>query len=350
MQIEQDRVRFVSGLRHGLTLGSPITMIIENRDWADWAELMDPLKAPTENLNARQDAKIRDTSKPRPGHGDLAGGIKWNHHDLRNVLERASARDTAGRTAVGALARQLLEPFGVRFASHVVSIGPESISDDFPRPEIARIATITEDSEVRCLDADAGERMILAIKEARKKKDSLGGVVEILAGGVPVGLGSCSQWFSRLDSRLAAGLMGIQSVKGVEIGLGFKVARKYGSEVHDEIFYDPYGDPAKKLFHRASNRAGGLEAGITNGEDIEVRLAVKPISTLNQPLRTVDVVTKEPAHAMVERADHCVVPAVGVIGEAVMATVLAEAFLEKFGGDHLEEIERHYKSFLETPY
>ena len=325
-------------------------MVVENRDWPNWAELMDPHDPPPAEPDARRDALTRDVSKPRPGHGDLAGGIKWNHHDLRNVLERASARDTAARTAVGALARQLLERFGFVFASHVVQIGTETLPDDFVRPELTKVIALAEDSEVRCLDPEVGGRMVEAIKEARRRKDSLGGVVEVIAGGAPAGLGSCSQWDSRLDSRLAAVFMGIPSVKGVEFGLGFGAAGRFGSEVHDEIFYDPYGEPAKKRFHRATNRAGGLEAGITNGEEIVARLAVKPISTLNRPLRTVDVVTKEATEAMVERADHCVVPAVGVIAEAAAATVLLEAFLDKFGGDHLEEIERHYKTFLDAPY
>jgi chorismate synthase len=293
---------------------------------------------------------MADAHKPRPGHGDLAGGIKWNHHDLRNVLERASARETAARTAAGALARQFLEAFGIRFASHVVQIGSVRLPDDFDRSDLARVISVSEESEVRCIDSDTGAKMIEAIKETKGDKDSLGGVAELIVAGVPAGLGSCSQWYERLDSRLAAALMGIQSVKGVEIGLGFAAASKPGSEVHDEIFYDPYAEAAKKKFHRTTNHAGGIEAGITNGENIVARVAAKPISTLNRPLRTVDVVTKKAVEAMVERTDHCVVPAVAVICEAAAAMVLADAFVSKFGGDNMAEIERHYRTYLDMEY
>jgi len=350
MKIERDEARILSGVRHGLTTGAPVTLVIENRDWPNWAELMDPLAPPPAKLSPRQQRLVKDITKPRPGHGDLAGGIKWRQYDLRNVLERASARETAIRVVAGALVRQLLERFDFRFASHVIRIGSAVLDREVDRADLGSLAAKAEASEVRCIDPAASRRMIEAIKQARRKKDSLGGVVEVIVRGAPAGLGSCAQWDLRLDSRLAAALMSIPSVKAIEIGLGFEAAGRYGSEVHDEIYYDPQGDPARQCFHRTTNYAGGVEAGITNGEDIVARLAVKPISTLNRPLRTVDVVTKKPARAMVERADHCVVPAVAVIGEAMAALVLADAFMAKFGSDSLVEIERSYRAFLESPY
>ncbi len=350
MKIEKDRVQFVGGLRGGVTMGGPISMIIANKDWENWTRIMHPIDPVPDDLNVREESLARDTHRPRPGHADLPGAIKWHHHDMRNVLERSSARETAARVALGAMARQLLEYFNVRFASHVVRIGDVALPDEFERPGIKEVIAKSEESEVRCLDAETEERMIQEIKAAKKDRDSVGGVAELIIEGLPVGLGGFSQWYKRLDGRLAGALMAIHSAKGVEIGLGFEASRRRGSEVHDEIFYDPFGDSARKKFHRSTNNAGGIEGGISNGERVVVRVAAKPISTLNRPLRTVDVVTKEPGEAIVERTDNCVVPALAVVCEAVAALVLAENFLEKFGADNLTEIERNYQSFLSAEY
>jgi chorismate synthase len=350
MKIEQDKVEVVSGVRGGCTMGGPITLVIHNKDWDNWAEIMPPVNPISENLPPRKKKLAFETTRPRPGHADLAGAIKYNHYDLRNVLERASARETAARVALGALTRQLLEHFHVEFASHVVQIGPVRLPDGYSLTNLKSIIELSENSEVRCIDRETEQKMIKAIRLAQEQKDSLGGVVEIIVRGLPIGLGSYSQWYRRLDAGLAAALMAIPSVKGVEIGLGFAVGSKRGSEVHDEILYDSHGDPAKKKFYRKTNNAGGIEGGITNGEDIVMRVAGKPISTLNQPLKTIDVKTKEPAEAMVERSDNCVIPALAVICENVAALVLADAFHEKFGADNLPEIERNYKAFLNAEY
>ncbi|MHC4146680.1 MAG: chorismate synthase [Planctomycetota bacterium] len=350
MKIENDQVEILSGLRHGTTLGSPIALVIRNRDWENWSEIMDPIKPLPRELGLKKRRLALETTCPRPGHADLGGGIKWNHHDLRNVLERASARETAARVALGALARQLLEHFHVELASHVVRIGTEKLTGKYSLKDLLRVQEITEASPVRCLNPTAESKMVAAIREARKKRDSLGGVAEIIVRGLPVGLGGFSQWSDRLDGKLAAALMAVHSVKGIEIGLGFEAARKRGSAVHDEIFHDPNGRAGSKKFYRKTNRAGGLEGGITNGEDIILRVASKPISTLNQPLRSVDVKTKQSASAMVERTDNCVVPALAVICESVCALVLAEAFLDKFGSGNLAETERNYQAFLDAPY
>ncbi|MDH3890806.1 MAG: chorismate synthase [candidate division Zixibacteria bacterium] len=350
MRIEKDQIELVAGVRSGITMGGPVTIVVQNRDWKNWSQIMDPVKPIGEELTDKQHKLAYDTHRPRPGHADLAGGIKWHHHDMRNVLERSSARETAARVALGAVARQLLEHFNVKFGSHVVGIGEVTLPPDFERPGLEKMAELTEDSDVRCIDADTEQRMIAAIKAALRDKDSIGGVVEIVVQGLPVGLGGFSQWYHRLDGRLAGAMMAIHSVKGVEIGLGFRAAETRGSEMHDQIFFDPFGDPARKKFHRETNNAGGLEGGITNGEDVVVRVAAKPISTLNRPLKTVDVVTKEAGEAIVERTDSCIVPALAVVTEAVAALVLAEAFCEKFGADNLAETERNYHSFLATEY
>ena len=349
-RIEKDTAKIVSGVRHGLTMGGPITLVIENRDWVNWAAIMDPLQPPPGSLTPKQQKLLEDTSRPRPGHADLAGGIKYGHHDLRNVLERASARETAARVAAGSLMRQLLEHFGVRIASHVVSIGDVALASETLRPDLETIQELSEKSDVRCIDDDTARRMKTAIRNAMKQRDSLGGVAEVIVRGLPVGLGGFSQSSDRLGGRLAGALMSIQSARAVEIGLGFVSASKRGSEVQDEIFFDPNGDPARKRFYRKSNRAGGIEGGITNGEEVVARVAVKPLSTLTRPLQTVDVRTRKPAEAMVERTDVCVVPAVAVISEAVAAAVFTDAFLRKFGSDNLAEIERNYQSYLATEY
>jgi len=348
--IEHDQAQIVSGVRHGATMGGPVTLVVENRDWSNWAPIMDPIGRPSRKLTPRLQKLLGETSKPRPGHADLPGGIKWGHHDLRNVLERASARETAARVAAGSLARQLLERFGVRIASHVVRIGDIAFESEYSTDNLAELARAAERSDVRCVDADTSKRMKTAIREAMKQQDSLGGVAEIVIRGLPVGLGGCSQWSDRLDGRLAGALMSVQSVKGIEIGSGFDAAARRGSEVHDEILYDPQGDPGRKRFFRRTNHAGGLEGGMTNGEDVVARVAAKPISTLMQPLRTTDVRTKKAVQAMVERADVCVVPAVAVICEAVAAMVFADAFMHKFGSDNLAETERNYQAFLGAEY
>lgn len=350
MKIEHDRVRILSGLRQGVTLGSPITLVIENRDWVNWSSIMDPIKPIPSKLNLREQRLAFETQTPRPGHADLAGGIKYDHHDLRNVLERASARETAARVAVGALARQVVEKFNIEFASHVVRIGNVHVGKKNFLADLERVRQITEESPVRCLDPKIGREMMAAIREAKKRRDSLGGIAEVIVRGVPVGLGSYAQWDQRLDGRLAGALMGLPSVKGVEIGLGLGAASLRGSQCQDQIFYRQNGRIQTKNFYRKTNNAGGIEGGITNGEDIVFRVAAKPLSTLNQPLDSVNVVTKTAAKAMVERSDHCVVPALAVICENVAALVIAGAFLEKFGGDSLSEIERNYRGWLDTPY
>ncbi len=350
MKIEQDRAQILSGVRHGVTMGGPISLVIKNKDWENWSLIMDPEKGIPEDLNLRLKRLAFDTKTPRPGHADLSGAIKYNHYDLRNVLERASARETAARVAVGSLGRQLLERFNVQFASHVVRIGQVALKKKSHPTDLTELAEITEMSEVRCIDAATEKLMIAAIREAHKKRDSVGGVVELIVRGLPVGLGGFSQWFHRLDGQLAGALMSIHLVKGVEIGGGFAGAALRGSAFQDQIYYSPKGDKVRKRFSRSGNMAGGLEGGMTTGEDIVIRVAAKPISTLNQPLDSVDVVTKSPAKAMVERTDNCVVPALAVICEAVSALVLADAFLAKFGSDNLKETERNYHSWLDATY
>lgn len=350
MKIEKDEVQIVSGVRGSITLGGPITFVIPNRDWPNWQNIMDPVKPMGKDLNLREKRLAYETTKPRPGHADLAGAIKWRHYDLRNVLERASARETTARVAVGSVPRQFLEHFDVQFASHVVRIADVELKSGYDTSNLDKIVKLTESSEVRCIDKKTESKMITAIKAAKNKRDSVGGVVEVIVRGLPAGLGSFSQWYRRLDGRLAQAMMSIQSVKGVEIGLGFKTASMRGSQVHDEIFYDKKGAASKKNFYRKTNRAGGLEGGIANGEDIVIRVASKPLSTLNQPLKTVDIKSKKPAVAMVERTDNCVIPALAVICEAMAAFVLCDAFLEKFGTDNLKEIESNYENFLNTPF
>lgn len=341
MKIESDRVEVVSGLRNGYTLGSPITFVIQNRDWDNWKDKMSPLGSTDSGESITQ---------PRPGHADLPGAIKYNHRDIRNVLERASARETAARVAVGSLTRQFLEKFDIRFASHVIQIGKVKLSGRQKIADLGEFARKVEKSPVRCADDTSGKKMVVAIRQAQKSRDSLGGVVELIVRGVPVGLGGFSQAGNRLDGQLAAALMSIPSVKGVEVGLGFGAASKPGSKTHDEIFYMTAGQAAKKGFYRKTNNAGGIEGGISNGEDIVMRFAAKPIATLSKPLMTVDIETKKKVRAAIERADICVVPVLGVVGEAVAAQVLATAFLDKFGSDNMAEIERNYEAFLKNTF
>ncbi len=338
MKIEPDRALITAGVRHGVTLGSPIALTITNRDFANWQETM--------GLEA--EVKARDTrppmTRPRPGHADLAGAIKYGHRDIRNVLERASARETTARVAVGAICKCLLREFDISVLSHVVAIGTVRASVGDLSPE--QVQALAEASPVRCADREAAEAMVACIDEARRRKTTVGGIFEVIVEGVPVGLGSYIQWDQKLDGRLARALMSIQAIKGVEVGLGFTVAGRFGSEAHDEIFYDPEGPrPHGLKFYRKTNYAGGLEGGVTNGEPILLRAAMKPLSTQYAPLRSVDLETKEPFEASVERSDVCAVPAAGVIGEAVVAFEVAAALREKFGGDSLEEIKQNFDAY-----
>jgi len=334
MRIERDEATIVGGVRHGFTLGAPIAILIANRDWENWRATMDP--------SAREgeaDPKGAVT-RPRPGHADLAGALKYGQRDIRNVLERASARETAARVAVGAVCKRLLEEFGVEIISHVTEIG--GIAAKTEGLSFGEIRARAEASEVRCADPEASDAMMRKIDEARKRGTTVGGVFEVVALNLPIGLGSYVHWDRKLDGRLAQAVMSIQAIKGVEIGLGFEGARRFGFETHDEIFYEG------GRFVRRTNRAGGLEGGMSNGEPIVLRGAMKPISTQYAPLASVDLETKEPFKASVERSDICAVPAAGVIGEAVVAFELARAFLEKFGGDSLEEMRRNYRGYLDS--
>jgi len=341
MKIEQDRVVITAGVRHGLTLGGPIALAITNRDFANWQETMAP----------EAEARARDTrppvTRPRPGHADLPGAIKYGHRDARNVLERASARETTARVAVGAVCKRLLREFGISVLSHVVEIGGVRAKIGDLSPE--QIRALAEASPVRCADREASEVMVARIDEARRRKTTLGGIFEVIVEGAPVGLGSYTQWDQKLDGRLARALMSVQAIKGVEVGLGFEVARRFGFEAHDEIFYDPGRQTPHGLkFFRKTNYAGGLEGGMSNGEVILLRAAMKPLSTQYAPLRSVDLETKEPFEATVERSDVCAVPAAGVIGEAVVAFEVAATLREKFGGDSLEEMRRNFDAYLDV--
>lgn len=332
MKIESDRVEILSGVRHGRTLGSPVALLVPNRDWENWREAMAP---EGEAAQGRE----RRVSRPRPGHADLAAALKYGYADLRDGLERASARETAARVAAGALAKALLSELGITVVSHVVSIGGVAAPRvDLPAGEVAARA---EASPVRCVDERASAAMVERIDAAAEAGDTVGGVFEVLAEGVPPGLGSHVSWDRRLDARLAAALASIQAVKGVEFGDGFALAGRPGSEAHDEITLE------EGRLSRPTNRAGGLEGGITNGSPLVVRAAMKPIATLRRPLRSVDLDAREEAEAAFERSDVCAVPAAAVVGEAMVALVLADAALEKFGGDSLAETLRNMRSYLE---
>jgi chorismate synthase len=344
MLIEKDEVQVRSGLRWGETLGSPVALGIENRDWKNWTKKMSPWPADRDDSIA--------VTKPRPGHADLTGVLKYHQPDIRNILERASARDTVSRTAVGSFCKELLAPFGVKVLGYLRSLGGiEARTDGMDYEEIHALA---EESPVRVADKKAEERIIAYIEQCKKQGDTLGGIFEVVALGLPPGLGSHAQWDRKLDGRLAQALMSIQAMKGVEIGLGFEMARRRGSEVHDEIFFDPQkmvsqGTPriVPTGFYRGSNNSGGTEGGMSNGAPLVVRVAMKPISTLMSPLQSVDLRSKQAADASVERSDVCAAPAAAVVGEAVVAFELAAAFLEKFGGDSLHEIRRNYEGYLE---
>jgi chorismate synthase len=335
MQIESDRAEVLSGVRHGVTTGAPIALLIRNRDWVNWQQTMYPEREMPEDASG---SKRADVTRPRPGHADLAGALKYGHDDIRDVLERASARETAARVAAGSLARQLLAAFGIRLASHVSAIGDVVV----PAGRIVSFSEahgLPDDSPLRCVDQDLQQRMIAYIDNAREAGDTVGGAFEIIATGIPPGLGSYVQWDRKLDGRLGQALMCIHAIKAVGIGIGPEVAVRPGSKVHDEILPPP-GEPAIAL--RPTNNAGGLEGGVTNGEDVRITGFMKPIATLMKPLRSVDLNTLTDAPAAIERSDVCAVPAAAVVGEAMVAFVLADAFLEKFGGDSIDEIRGHY--------
>ena len=335
MKIEKDEVQILSGVRHGLTLGSPIGLMIENRDWANWTEVM------AAGTPEGQSEKSRELKRPRPGHADLAGGQKFDARDLRNVLERASARETTARVACGAIAKQLLSAFGAEVRSHVIQLGgipenPLALSWD-------EIAAIADDAALRCADKELQEQMVRLIDAKREAGDTLGGIFEVVARGIVPGVGSHTAWDLKLDGRLAQAIMSIPAVKAVSIGAGAEASALPGSEVHDEIAYNN----ETKEFIRETNRAGGLEGGVTNGEEIRVRGHMKPLSTLRRPLRSVDIDTKHEESAAFERSDITAVPAAGVIGEAMVALTLAGAMREKFGGDSFGEMKRNFEGYRE---
>jgi len=333
-KIEKDRVEALSGIRHGHTIGAPIAMRLENRDWPNWEKAL-----PVEDVDGAEEAQ-RPLTAPRPGHADLAGALKFNFHDARYVLERASARETAARVAAGAIAKLLLREFGTDVLSHVIGVGKVHLERAATWAEIQAVCANLE-SPLRCVNAATEQRMKLEVDQMLRAGDSVGGIFEVVAHNVAPGLGSHAQWDEKLDGRLARAVMSIQAVKAVEIGTGVASAASYGSEVQDEIGYDA----TRKRFERSTNRAGGLEGGITNGEDVVVRGYLKPISTLRRPLETADLKTKQAVKAAYERSDICVVPAAGVAGEAMVALVLAEAFLQKFGGDSLAETRRNFEGY-----
>ncbi len=332
MKIETDTVEILSGVRHGLTMGSPVTLVIRNADNKNWTVIMDEKPV---------DEEVKKVTRLRPGHADMAGVIKYGLDDVRPILERSSARETATRTAIAAVCRALLDEFGIGIRSHVVRIGPVVMGDielpanpaDWPWDE-------NDQSPLRCFDKKAEEEMVRIVDHVKENGDTVGGTFEVVAWGMPIGLGTFTHFDRRLDGQIAGAIMSIPAIKGVEIGEGFGVATKFGSQVQDQIRYDSEG------WSRLSNRAGGTEGGMTNGEPLVVRAAIKPISTLMRPLPSVDLATKEESVAHVERADVCQVPAAGVIGEAMVAIVLAQNFLEKFGGDHLDHIRRSYDAFV----
>ncbi|MBA3965812.1 MAG: chorismate synthase [Nitrospirales bacterium] len=332
MRIEKDRIEFICGVRKGKTLGNPLGLLIWNKDWENWKDIMASEPGPP--------STERVVTRPRPGHADLVGAIKYGHRDIRNVLEKASARETAIRVAIGGVAKSLLAQFDIRVVSYTMDIGGVAA----PSPNDPLMAyEHAEQSDVRCHDPETAKKMIEQIRAAKHKGDSLGGIFEVVVTNVPIGLGTYAQWDRRLSARLAFAAMSIQAMKGVEIGMGFESARRFGSEVHDDIYFDK----ATGQFIRKSNNAGGLEGGITNGQPIVLRVAMKPIATLYTPKDSVDIETKEPFEATVERSDICTVPAAGVVGEAVIAYEMANALIEKFGGDTLDEMKKSFEAYQE---
>jgi chorismate synthase len=356
MQIERDAAEFLSGVRAGETIGSPIAMLIQNRDWKNWQEIMDPAPDPAVDPEApvaeggsgsyaagAPRVRKRAVTRVRPGHADLTGLLKYDRTDARDILERASARETTARVAAAAIAKRFLREFDVRIGSHLVHLG--GIDARRPADMPPNINAVADESPLRTLDRDAEQRMVAYIDEIKRAGNTLGGICEVVADGLPVGLGSHVSWDRKLDGRIGAAIMSIPAVKGVEIGMGFQAARVTGAEVHDEIV--PMRDSTRTgNVRRTTNRAGGLEGGMTTGEPLLVRVAMKPISTLMRPLGTVDVATGEAAAAVAERSDVTAVPAMGVIAEAMIALVLADAMLEKFGGDSLGETRRNYDAYL----
>jgi len=344
MKIERDRIEWLSGVRAGETIGTPVAMLIHNRDWANWEEVMAAEGSPGE-------VRRRRLTRPRPGHADLVGVLKYDRQDARDILERASARETAARVAAGALARRLLEEFGVEIGSHIVSLGGIQVPPVAPLP--VPLNPAADNSEIRVLDRTIEAEIIRRIDQAKKDGDTLGGEAQVVVRGLPVGLGSHVHWDRKLDGRLAGALMSIPAVKAVEIGMGFEAARRPGSEVHDPIDADAVpgrdapGPALRGGYRRRSNNAGGLEGGVTTGEPLVIRVGMKPISTLMSPLPTVDLTTGKAANAQSERSDVTAVPAMGVIAEALTALVVADAFLEKFGGDSLGEIRRNFAAYLQ---
>ncbi|MGM0501817.1 MAG: chorismate synthase [Bacillota bacterium] len=344
MKIENDQIDILSGIRGGKTLGTPISFQIENDDWPNWEEVLDPFGDngyQHDEIEIKKENKIKTVkpkvTKPRPGHADLAGALKYNQSDLRNILERASARETAMRVAVGSFGRILLKEFGIEFTSHVKRIGGVELEKQ--ELSFAEIKEKSAESEVRCVDEKTTQAMIAEIDDCKDEGNSLGGVFEVRTTKLPAGLGSHVHWDHKLDAKLAQALMSIQAIKGVEVGLGFEAAARRGSEVHDEIAYDDG-------FQRLTNNAGGFEGGMTNGEPLVIKAAMKPIPTLYQPLSSVDLETKEEFKASVERSDVTAVPAASIVGENVVAFEIAKAFLDKFGGDSLEEIKANYDNYL----
>ncbi|UDV99884.1 chorismate synthase [Bacillus cereus] len=335
MQIETDQVQILSGVRHGETLGSPIALVVENRDFAHWTKIMG-----AEPLTEQEEKEMkRKVTKPRPGHADLNGAIKYGHRDMRNILERSSARETTVRVAAGAVAKKVLAELGIKVAGHVIEIGGVQ-AKEITYSSIEELKSITEASPVRCLDDEAGNQMMKAIDDAKANGDSIGGIVEVIVEGMPIGVGSYVHYDRKLDAKLAAAIMSINAFKGVEIGIGFEAAHRPGSEVHDEILWNE-----EHGYTRRTNNAGGLEGGMTTGMPIVVRGVMKPIPTLYKPLQSVDIDTKEPFTASIERSDSCAVPAASVVAEAVVAWELATALIEQFGLDRMElireNIEKH---------
>jgi chorismate synthase len=335
MKIETDRAHIVSGVRHSKTIGSPIAILLENKDWKNWTEAL-----PVEDSEGAGE-KQKPVTRPRPGHADLAGAIKYNFQDARYILERASARETTARVAVGALAKAFLKELGIGVLSHVIQVGEAKLERAASWEELTALSQ-REEVLLNCVDAEAEQRMKAVVDQAYRTGDTVGGVFEVVAHGVPPGLGSHIAWDTRLDGKLAQAIVSMQAVKGVEIGFAAEGSASFGSKVQDSIHYDREG----RRFTRGANRAGGLEGGMTNGQDVLVRGMLKPISTLRKPLESVDLATREPALAAYERSDVAVVPAAGVIGEAMVALVLAGAAVEKFGGDSLQETKRNYEGYL----
>ena len=342
MKIETDHAVILSGVRWGRTIGSPISLMIENRDWKNWSEGMSP--------DLADEGSIKPVTKPRPGHADLAGVLKYDQKDARNILERSSARETAMRVGLGAIAKKFLSDFGITTGSYVIQIGSRQSavsSLKLTTEQLTKIFSEAEKSPVRCPDAGASKEMTALINSAIKEGNSLGGIFEVFITGVPVGLGSHVQWDRKLDARLAQAVMSIQAIKGTEIGLGFEIGRKPGSDVMDEIFYrkaKSKGHGAQ--FYRKTNNAGGIEGGMSNGMPVIIRAAMKPIPTLRRPLMSVDIITKKPFEAAYERSDTCAVPAAAVVAEAMSALIIADAFLEKFGGDSMREVKRNFDSYM----